>query len=450
MLYEAERGDLDLIAVGDALISRPARAYREQGYLELVRLLRSGDVTFANLEMLFHRWEHPPAQEAGGTYMGADPAILEDLAWMGIQLVSCANNHAGDYGPEGLMASLEAVRRAGLVPAGAGPNLAMARAPAYLETRRGRVALLACTSTGPQALRAGAQRPDLPGRPGVSYLGHRVTYVVDRPTLDALRRASKALGLEALKGWRRRFGFYGPQPEDTEEVFHFLGHRFALGEGFRVETEPDPADLEDILRWVRDARRMADWVLVSIHCHEVEPADPYEPARERVPAFLRTFAHRCIDDGADAVLGHGPHLVRGVEVYRGRPILYSLGNFFFQNETVLWQPAESYARFGLGPEHTPADFYDARSACGERGFPPDPVYWESVVARIRFQGGRLEEVRLYPIDLGFGRPRSQRGRPVLAGPEVGRRVLERIARLSEDLGTPVRLEGGTAVVRPEG
>ncbi len=115
---------------------------------------------------------------------------------------------------------------------------------------------------------------------------------------------------------------------------------------------------------------------------------------------------------------------------------------------MRWQPSYNYDLVKLDSGATPADFYDARSEKDSRGFPADSVYWESLVARCRYVGGALEEIRLLPIDLGFGRPRSQRGRPLLAGSKVGEKVLERMARLSKPLGTAIRLDNGVGVVRP--
>ena len=63
--------------------------------------------------------------------------------------------------------------------------------------------------------------------------------------------------------------------------------------------------------------------------------------------FVVTAAHLAIDAGADIFVGHGPHILRGIEIYKGKPIFYSMANFAFENETMRFQPAESYAALGL-------------------------------------------------------------------------------------------------------
>jgi hypothetical protein len=73
--------------------------------------------------------------------------------------------------------------------------------------------------------------------------------------------------------------------------------------------------------------------------------------------------------GSNLFVGHGPHVLRGIEIYKGKPIFCSLANFIFENETVRFQPQENYDQFKLPLTATPADFYDARSANDTRSFP---------------------------------------------------------------------------------
>ena len=199
--------------------------------------------------------------------------------------------------------------------------------------------------------------------------------------------------------------------------------------------------------------------LVLVGDVAVEFDDPEADARSLMEAktrtgieepaeFIITFARAAIDAGADIFVGHGPHIPFGVEIYNGWPILYSLGNFIFENETVEHFPAGAYQRFDLGPEATPADFLDARSAGGKKGHAAHSGFWENIVATSRFEGRKLAEITLYPIDQGFGRPRPHRGRPVLASGEVAARVLARIKRISAAYGTEIEFIDGAGVIRP--
>ena len=440
-LYDAESGNLTLVASGDTMITRRLSVFKEPRFLSLVDLFRNADVGYTNLEMLMHDFEHSPGM-AGGTFTGSDPANLEELSWAGINLVSTANNHSYDFGEGGVLTNIGHLKRIGMAFAGTGNNQSEARAPGYLDTSAGRVALISASSTFSEAGRAMDQRPDLPGRPGLNALRHSVTYTVDRPAFDSMKRVSRNLGFEASNAAQRRFRPKGTVMEDNDTQLGFLGRKFVLGEDFGKSTRPNRRDMDENLKWIRDASRMADWVFVSFHCHE-SGGTTDEP-----PEFLQTFARACIDAGADAFLGHGPHITRAVEIYEGKPIFYSLGNFIFQNDTVKWQPAFNYESVGLGPESTPADFYDRRSENDTRGFPGDMIYWNSVVARCEYRAGALHRIELHPIDLGHGKARSQRGRPVLASGRSSQHSLERIRRLSEPLGAEVRVSNGVGVIEP--
>jgi poly-gamma-glutamate capsule biosynthesis protein CapA/YwtB (metallophosphatase superfamily) len=177
---------------GDSIIDRRISVYDEPGYLQIFDRIRSADAAFTNFEMLVHNFEFPGAPVSGGTYMGAPPWVLDELKWAGFRLFGIANNHAFDFGTEGLLSNLRNLRQAGVVYAGAGENLARARAPGYLDTKKGRVALIACASTFSILSPAGVQRPDMLGRPGLNPLKFKTTYTVEPTTLAALRTLARA------------------------------------------------------------------------------------------------------------------------------------------------------------------------------------------------------------------------------------------------------------------
>jgi poly-gamma-glutamate capsule biosynthesis protein CapA/YwtB (metallophosphatase superfamily) len=451
MTYRAESGDIRMLLAGDVMPSRRLAGFNEIDFVRLVDTVRAADVAFANLETTVRERDEGAPNFTQGTPMTTPPRLLDDLKWMGFDLLSCANNHATDYGTGGVLATLAHLDAAGLPCAGAGANLAQARAPAYLDTPAGRVALVAATSFFRPWNRAADQRPDAPGRPGINPLAFATRYEVDADAFRALRRVSDELGLTQERA-RHRAQFYSASelPPDDEDSLELLGARFRRGKNFSVSTEVNRADADANLRWIREAKRQADWVIFSFHSHEFGSAgrlsattdvDMEEPAQ-----FATEFARAAVDAGADVVAGHGPHLTLGVEIYKGRPILYSLGNFVFQNDTVDVFPAESYARFGLGHDATPADFLDARTGGDTRGFPAAAQFWEGFAATCEFRGRTLAELRLHPLDLGYGRPRAQRGRPVLAGGEVADRILRRVQRLSARHGAEVAIDGATAFV----
>lgn len=421
-----EAGAMTMALTGDAIITRRLSPYQEPAFLRMIELIRGADVAFTNLEMLFHDFEPYPMHQSGGTYMRADPALLKELVWAGFDLVSLANNHTGDYGVEGMRLTRRHVEAAGLVGAGVGEELAEAREAKFLETANGRVALVSVASTFTEHSVASRPRAGVRGRPGLNPLRHRTIRVVTRDQLERMRTLLRDMRVNV------------PASGDSLRLFNT---QLAVGDAPGVRTFPDPDDLEDIAAVVRNASRLAEYVLVTIHAHErgatnAEPAD-----------FLITFARAMVDAGADLFVGHGPHVLRGIELYKGKPIFYSLGDFTFQNETVLRLPDENYRPYGLDQDAGVADFNDARYARGTRGFPTQREVWESVVAVAKWRGDQLAALELHPITLGFGQPEPVRGRPMLANPELGRKIIGDLIRRSRPFGTTIEWRDGVGVVK---
>ncbi len=449
MLYESLSGDITMALTGEALITRALSPFREAEFLRIVTLLREADVAFTNAEMLFHDYEGSPGVEHGGTWMRAEPRMIAELKWAGIDIAATAMNHCYDFGERGVLVNIENLKKHGMPYAGTGENLALATAPGYLDTPKGRVALMAaCDHLQVPGGKAVDQRPDLRGKPGVNFIDADVVHVVDAAAFAEIKRIGLALGLEKAKEGRRTGRHPQHRDIDTDTLYHFTPKtfwgaplKFQLGDAFGITTSCNPDDLARNLTWVRDARRMADWVLFSFHCG-------YHGATNDEPAsHLIELAHAVIDGGADVFIGHGPHRDKGIEIYKGKPIFYSLGDFILQNDTVLLQPADAYYRYRLGLEHTPADFYDARSGKQTRGQDVNPLNWQSAAAVVTWEARQLREMRLYPIDLGMGLPMGQRGRPVAATGKVAQEILERFQWMSRPLSTTIDIVDGLGVVK---
>jgi poly-gamma-glutamate synthesis protein (capsule biosynthesis protein) len=204
---------------------------------------------------------------------------------------------------------------------------------------------------------------------------------------------------------------------------------------------PLKQDVEEIAASVRDARTMARHVIVSLHCHEANPVDRTAP-----PDFFVTFAHAVIDAGASVVVGQGPHVLHGIEIYKGKPIFYSLGDFIMQNDTVLRQPQENYDSQGLDSMARVGEFNLKRTAGDTRSYPSYREPWESVIAQPKFRDDQLIEISLVPITLGFGNPPGLRGRPLLASAENAGKILGDLIKMSAPLGTKIENRNGVGYV----
>jgi poly-gamma-glutamate synthesis protein (capsule biosynthesis protein) len=451
MLYESQNGDMTMALTGESLITRGLKPFREERFLKLVDMLQRADLTFTNGEMLFHDYEGTPCEESGGTHMRCDPRFLEDLKWIGIDMAACAMNHAFDYMETGVLVNKANLDKYRIVNAGTGRNMTLARTPSYLDTPKGRVALLSATDhLNVPAARAGEERPEIKGRPGANMIRVQSIYTVDQAIFDQLRQLDAKLGFDQDRQHARAGRFPIHKYHDTEAEFYFGpgigGGRhpsilFRLGDAVGRTTVADSDDWQDNLKWIRDARRMADWVLFSLHCgYRGATAD--DP-----PDHLVQLAHEAIDNGVDVFIGHGPHRDKGIEIYKGKPIFYSLGDFILQNDTPVFQPADAYARYGLDGNHTPSDFYFTRSRDQSVAQDINRENWQSAVARLNWQHDRqLKEIELHPIDLGIGLPIGQRGRPVLAEGEIIDEVLDRFQRCSDRFHTQIDKQNGMGVI----
>jgi poly-gamma-glutamate synthesis protein (capsule biosynthesis protein) len=421
-------------ATGDSFITRrlPGRC---GWFKEVSNLLKTAEVRFTNLEVTTHDFEGTPGAVSGGTWGIASPHVLKDIKKFGFNLVNWANNHTLDYSIDGLKAMEGYLNQYQFVHAGAGCNLAQASEPRYLETSSGRVALIAATSTFHESWMAGEQRPDIIGRPGVNGLRHKEVFIVSSEKLQMLKKIAEKVPINAKHDRRIKQGF---ALKSEDGLFRFGNHLFKEGELEGQETSTNPKDMARIVRSIGLARRRADYIIVSIHSHKMKGNVNDEPAD-----FLVEFAHKCIDEGAHAVIGHGPHILRGIEVYKQRPIFYSLGNFIFQNDCVSHLPFDFYEKYNLGYENNVADAFEARSAKGTKGLAVMPEAWQSVIPFWTMENERLKEITLYPIELGFGDPVYRAGWPTLTR---NIEIIERLQRLSAPFQTVINNENGIGKV----
>jgi hypothetical protein len=230
---------------------------------------------------------------------------------------------------------------------------------------------------------------------------------------------------------------------DTLEAF---GTRFKVMPGpGEYDYAMEPQSLRNILREVRTGKQFNDFLAVTAHWHQNRFAFQRYSNDHYPPAFQVDFAHAAIDQGADLFFAHGMHTLKGVEIYKGKPIFYGLSNFVFQSQMLrTWADEGEQAQAPLEGSITGEGEVNA-FAWSRLQQPGNLV---ALLAQTRFEGGRLAEVRLYPVELGpITRPGSQFGTPRRATPAAARRILHDIARYSRPFGTHIRVENGVGVIR---
>lgn len=430
---------MNIVLTGDSIIARKISVHKDLATRQLYNLIKQADVSFTNLEVLPNDFQGYPAARSDGAHFAAHSYVLDDLQHIGVNLFSCANNHSLDYGIEGLLATMEELDKRDIAYAGIGENLTEARMPVYYETSGGTVSMLAATSTFFIEDQAGEARPEVQGRPGSNPLAIDVEYQLTAEQMRNLREIDRALGFAKHREEFIHLGFHTENKDET--IFSFedtnlrvantLAADFKLADEAKVHTKPNERDLQAIIQWIKEARSRSDVVMMSLHAHE------QSISREHPAEYIETFARAVIDAGADMVVIHGPHLLRGMEIYEGKPIFYSLGNFIGQNELVDKLPEDSYQRFGVASSETPGVIFDKRSDGGKKGFPSSHLYWQSVVPVCQFDAGQLQSVKLYPISLTNGKQPHHRGRPFLASGKTGREIMDKFSQLSREYGTQI-------------
>jgi poly-gamma-glutamate synthesis protein (capsule biosynthesis protein) len=437
-------GPITIALAGDVLLTGPlGPIQRDPGFIAVRDAVRHAHFATANLEMNLlgaeeatkadarpaPRWPYGSALHAGA------------LGQLGFDAMSLANDHAGDYGPDATASTIRILDKAGLLHAGTGLDLPQARAPVFagpsgprqgsaLGASKGRIAFISVAASSMPDARATSSRADIAGRPGLSPLRYTADITVDARTFQTLKES-----LSVLNG--------GPVPSEPAgkrvEGLVMFGTPIKKGDRTVVEFNVDEADERAILEQITAARAVAEVVIVSVHSHEPSNTSE-EPA-----GFIRRFSRVAIDAGASLVVGHGPHRLRGVEVYKGGAILYSLGNFLYQTSQLDFRAANM---FDAG-----ADLYQAAvgalgAAPQSRATPPDePAWWEGALAVATFDQGRLSQIRLLPLTLGADKPQGERGMPRMAEGEQAAGILERLARLSGTGDTRIQIERGAGVVR---
>jgi PAS domain S-box-containing protein len=361
-----------------------------------------------------------------------------------------------------MLESNRIIAESGLVFAGSGRNLQEARSPAYHMTRKGRVGMVGMHAypepvypapdvsawlTDRGAERATYQTGFHGGLPGVNPMRLHRAILVPPDDLDALRKiaiandelAKKVLAEAGpLSTWVPRLEI----DTDPTSPVRLFTTTYALGDRGRQQFRMHADDQRLILRSVREAKEAADFVITAVNSRESAWTIPFDFMQAEPADFLITLAHEAIDNGADAFVASGVRVLRGIEIYRGRPIFYGLMSYNYQtpNTPVAY---DTYRDKDLNPftsEYTESElsWKDWPAANAES--------LESVVCDASFHDGKLTEVRIYPIEFGYGLPMSQKGPPRLSTGEVARRVLAQMQRLSEPLGTHIVIEDDMGII----
>jgi poly-gamma-glutamate capsule biosynthesis protein CapA/YwtB (metallophosphatase superfamily) len=445
---------------GECMTSRPFAMHDDKASMAVIDLLRAADLTYGHLEMNVADYSELTYAARGdwlGSFMMSDPQVVRDLKWAGIDIMSLAHNHSLDFGEWGIKATIKHCKAAGLVVAGTGIDLEEAREPGYLETKHGRVALVSTSSGNKQNEWASLAKGGVRGRPGINPLRVNFKYVLEREAaeqmkaiarkLDVLREAGKSTSSVGLKGDQFSFQMPGEQSTRGSNVF-------VAGEKFEIQSTCHKRDLEGNLRSIDEAKKFADFVIVA---HHFNIADGKRG--DKTPMFVREFAHAAIDAGADVYVGHGWHSTLGIEIYKGKPIVYGIGNFFAQSEYIRRVPYDSYESWEHDMDRLPT-LHPSDHPLHPGLDSHSETWWSAALMTLEMQGGAFRQMRLVPVEMGRtaregtitrrtgqGEHALTEGRPLVATGETAERTLDRIRRLSKNYGTEMTVDGEVGLIR---
>jgi len=388
----AQSTPITIVLTGQSMIRSDLRTTKPVA-VPVIKGLLNGDVIFTNLEAAI---AEPGETIQEGRGFLAPPEALDALTTMGFNLVALSGNHAFDLKETGIRNTLRETDRRKIVHAGTGNNIAEAAAPAYLQTPKGTIALIASAS-------------------GLIAPGGRAT--AERPGVNELR---------VNAGDREN--------EATDDL-----------PGAPANT-PNADDARRILQSIRDARQRADLVIVYQHNHVFGNLSFSTIFTEGMPErlapnpWLTKWTHDEIDAGADIIVMHGAPLLHGVEIYRGRAIFYDLGNLIYNvpptltyiDEPMAWESVVASVQFEGGTQNSPQ----------------------------RPAQRALKSISLRPIvlnNIGDGQPDVQNAYATnpflytrgLPAPATGARtgyILERLSNASKPFGTTMEIKGETATL----
>ena len=424
-------------AVGDFLIQKPYKTPYE-GFEKIKEFIARGDFRFFNLETtLNEEGSCYASQHSGGSYLRVDPCALDTAKSYGFNVLTNNNNHAFDFEINGFLSTLKCLDKSGLVYGGTGLSLPEAAKPVYIKTENGTAAMIAVSMLFSPADIAGNPSEHYPGRPGVNGIRAIEEVLVTKEQKTALKTIAEETGINVYRDSEREAGYL---PELPDDVFEFSNIRMQVADKPGKRTIINSEDSARIANTIKEAKNNADYVIVSLHNHDIAGID-----EEIVPQHLIDFSHDCIDNGASAVIGHGPHLLRAIEIYSGCPIFHSLGDFVLQLNSIQSAPADFYEKHGVKVDAGIKELLRIRSNNGKRGLMYDRKMMESVIPFFEFNNGKLTRLELLPVELGFDEDYEDEMRGI-PRPANANLFFERFKSISEPFGTKMCCKGDRIIV----
>ncbi len=427
---------LTVTGTGDALFVAPFPEIYTEDLQGVADYIQSCDVRLTNLETNLSDFEYFGNAYSGGTWINTKRTYIDDLKKYGFDFYGNANNHAMDYGHNGLLSTVKTLDDNGLLHAGTGKSLSDAGKPAVFVRNGQKIAVLAVDASMNLASKAGNATNDIMARPGVNYLRHDTYYHVTEEQMAQLKAIAADTHINFTRNFNINTGFGTPDPQG-QFVF---GNTVFVTDRSKPNSACNEKDLARIVEDIKKAKAENDYVFVLVHCHDNDGTAVTNP-----PEYLRQFCHVCIDNGVSAVFGGGCHQLRGIEVYKNCPVFYSLGDFIYQGLRVEYLPADFMEQFGTDIYASAQKALFDRSRNNTVGLHLMKENYQTVLPKIEFENGVMKRLELQPIYLNFDAEDHRNGLPKIAVSEEAEQIISVVERLSAQYGTKFNVENGKMV-----
>lgn len=346
----------------------------------VAEVLPSADITFATCDQAYSDKGFP----IRGHGTNSEPRNIPALVYAGFDIVSLANNHTLDYGNEAALDTLVRLREAGIECIGIGKNLAEARQPVILERKGTRVGFLAYSCVHPKGFEAEDNKP----------------------------------GLAPVRVWT---------------IYEQVDEQPATPP--RIVSIPYKEDLAAMVKDIKKLKTQVDVVFVSFHwgLHMVP---------RTIPMYCFDIGHAAIDAGADIVVGSHTHILKGIEMYRGKPIFYSLGNFAAEiGQTQQKSASKDFVkklmeRYGVVPDPECPTYLLPREARA------------TLITKVIIEGGKIVRLSYIPCFVN----KEAEPEIVTRSEPRGQEVYNYVADISGSEHLPVQFawDGDEVLIMPSG
>jgi poly-gamma-glutamate synthesis protein (capsule biosynthesis protein) len=365
---------LTILAFGDLILEEPHGDY----FLNLVApILKSGDIVIGQGEVVFTSRGVKMFVEIVNS-PGCPPSNMGTLAHSGFNVITLAGNHVWDLGTPGIEDTLAGLRNYGIATVGAGMNIDEARKPAIIERKETRIGFLNYNCVGLMGSWATQTKP------GSAYVRIITAYEMNIPN-----------------------------PGATPDVYTFA----------------EPRSLKAMISDIQKLRPLCDILVVALHKGIL--------GSYKLAMYDQQVSYAAIDAGADLILGHHAHMLKGVELYKGKVIFHGLGRFVpaiapvTEEERKSQQSLFAVSLSGHSDQRNSTTGVARLAGDTQR----DPASKWNIIAKCMIDRGKISRVSYLPCLIN-----EQRQPEVLKNDERGRQLFDFMDMITGDAGLDTRYE----------